>query len=313
MKTNKNTSKKRHFIASCTHHSYNIGNEGFILFYRLPDFIFFLTIIFSLARKYGIKLQKTVIMPNHYHDLAEWQSCHQMSEFHREVENMFARGYKHSKKRTLFRKPYGSAPKTYDKSRKTCMQYIDNNPVAGKLVEHAIDYRWNFLAYYTSDHPFSRPIDKMHRSNRMKRSMALVDNMRTENRPLNYGIQSLIFKDLSQQEQLQIIDYIISVYKEIDYEETIRLFGSMDNYLALLDVNTGNEYDIKENWEDFSNYRDMARIIKDLGIDNDTFNFENCTPQNLESIKELLRQGTSSTEDQIRRFLHIDIPKQQND
>ena len=54
----------------------------------------------------------------------------------------------------LLKKNFGSAPKRDDKAVRTAINYVGNNPVEKRLCVCPEEYRWNFIAYGNSRHPF---------------------------------------------------------------------------------------------------------------------------------------------------------------
>ena len=69
---------------------------------------------------------------------------------------------------------------------------------------------------------------------------------------------------------------------------TTKHFGSFERALIAMDANTGSEYDIIEEWEDYSVFRSMER-------------------NSLHRIIRLLRRVTRDKKI-IRQFLHLDYP-----
>ena len=83
---------------------------------------------------------------------------------------------------------------------------------------------------------------------------------------LNYTILRNCFGRLSRDEGNQLIDFIIGTYNVVDYNETIRLYGSYEKMLIAFDSNTGNEHDLKEEYSDQS-YRGYVSSIRFLSKD----------------------------------------------
>lgn len=51
----------------CAHHVFLKALEGNVLFYRTEDYVFFLTLLYYTARRYGIGIEAVCIMFNHVH------------------------------------------------------------------------------------------------------------------------------------------------------------------------------------------------------------------------------------------------------
>ena len=59
------------------------------------------------------------------------------------------------------------------------------------------------------------------------------------------------------------MDFIITTYKVVDYNETISLYGSYEKMLIAFDSNTGSDHDLKEEYSDNS-YKGYISSIKAL-------------------------------------------------
>ena len=60
-------SNYRRYIDGSSHHVYNRGIEGNIIFYSHWDCILYLTLYYLLGKQYGITTWAFCIMPNHVH------------------------------------------------------------------------------------------------------------------------------------------------------------------------------------------------------------------------------------------------------
>lgn len=249
-------------------HVYVKGKGGDAVFYRLEDFLVFISVVFMASRQSGVKIMSICIMVNHFHLLEKAESLEAVTLFQKSIEQAFVREYnmEYSRKGSLFRKNFGRARKTTAKKVRTCVAYINNNPVVGRLSSRAVEYRWNLLAYNECGHPFSDYVPLAKCSARYRRSVSLVNYMSSSGRPLSYPFLKLVFSSLDRSERKGLTDYIIFKYNPIDYSELVRLYGSFGSALIAFDSNTGDEYDIREDWEDYSLYRSALNITMNLGF-----------------------------------------------
>ena len=238
----------RFFITGALNHCYQNTHGGYLLFYNTSDYLVYFTILCTCAKDEGIRVISVCQMPDHTHCGAICKAKDKLSRFYLRVNSLFSRSDARINHRSghLFNSPFGSAPKTDSKKVRTNLIYIGNNPVERKLTKRAIDYRWNYLAYYQNDHPFSEKLVIRRASAPMKRAVRAIKNLHRQNRPVTYELLQRLFSTLERREGLQLIDFIITTYNVIDYQYSINIFGSFEKMLLAMDSTTGNEYDIKE-------------------------------------------------------------------
>lgn len=243
---------KRIFKEGYPCHVYSKGYGGMMVFYSIADCLFYITLYSCLSRKYHIRTNAFSLMPNHTHSQQVVVSRQVFTAFNQELLSLFTRGYsiQHGRSGELFQKPFGSAPKIGGKSIKNNLSYINNNGAAGKLSKGVLDYRWNLMAYYDTDYPFSEKIVFNQASKRMRWAMRYVIELHGKNRPLDYRIQAMLFKGLNAKERKQLIEFIVVQYNFLDYSAITKHFGSFERALIAMDANTGSEYDIIEEWKE---------------------------------------------------------------
>ena len=151
-----------------------------------------------------------------------------------------------NRKGELFNIHFGSAPKKDSKAVRTNIIYIGNNPVERKLCMNAAEYRWNYLAYAVSTHPFSEKLVIRKASWAMKKAVKEVKDEHRRGKPLTYALLQRLFGTLGQKEKNQLVDYIITTYSVIDYDYASRFFGGYDNMIKAMGYTTGKEHDIQE-------------------------------------------------------------------
>ena len=285
-------------------HIYEKATDGFGIFYTLEDYLFYFTLHSVLSAKYDVRTLILCIMFNHTHDEDEFVSDRTMSLFERELRREFVAGYnpRYKRKGNLFHKSFGRSVKAVGKIAKGCFVYIANNPVAGGLCSSALEYRWNFLAYYHNPNPFSEPIVRHKCSRNMKRAIKIVDVAYLAGRPLTYPLLDRIFEGLDASENKQIVDYIITRYNRIDYDAAISMFGSWENLLRAVDSMAGQEPDIKEDWEDYSVYRRM--LVRVLGLGYKPFLPDTLSKEEKQTLRGQLLTLKSARKSSIAKFLH---------
>ena len=299
-------SERRIYRDGCPCHIYSKGINGFCIFYDDADYIYFLTLYYILAREYNVRTMSICLMRNHFHSLSQFGGREVMVGFIRELCSRFAINYNLYHKRTgqLFQEPFGSAPKITGKKLKGTFAYVNNNAVAGMIVKNAIEYRWDLLPYYYSDHPFSEPLVKRNCRSAMRRSLKYVDVCFREGQPIGYSVQSRIFNGLNDVEAAQLKDYVISKYNPVDYQSMIHWFGSFEKAVSAFETTAGEEYDLPEDWEDYSCYEEMVAAVASLGYVHPV-NFESLDRQQLEELFYGLSYLTGAPAKQIRKFLHL--------
>jgi len=301
---------KRLFKEGYPNHVYSKGSGGNVIFYSTADCLFYISLYSCLSRRYRIRTYAFSLMPNHTHSQQEAPDIHSFIKFNRDLQSQFTRGYNRQHRRSgeVFQKPFGSAPKTGTKYIKNNLSYINNNGAAGKLSKGVLDYRWNLMAYYDSDHPFSDRIILNRASIRLRWAIKYVVKSRKRNKPLDYRIQEILFKGLNPRERKQLLDFIIVQYNFLDYGMLLKHFGSFGKALSAMDANTGSEYDLKEEWEDYSSYRIMMETASKAGFDMESINFRLLEKKDLSRIVRLLSRITGDKK-KIRRFLHLEEEK----
>lgn len=256
---------KRLFFPDILNHCYQNTFGGQLLFYNYSDYIVYFTILCTCATDEDVRLVAVCQMPDHVHNGVITSTVESLTRFFRRVNIMFANTDARLTNRVghLFNSPFGSAPKTTSKKERTNVIYIGNNPVERKLTKRAIDYRWNYLAYYNNDHPFSEKLVIRRASPQMRKAVAAIKTLHNQNRPVTYELLQNLFRSLDRREGLQLIDYIITTYNVIDYQYSIDLFGSFDKMLQAMDSTTGSEYDIKEEFTGKSDlcYEEITRWL----------------------------------------------------
>ena len=301
---------KRRFVPGRIHQCYQNTINGGLLFYSISDYLVLFTIINLAAERYDVKIVKMCFMPDHLHGAYAAACLKNLSLFVGYYTSEYAVEFNDvcGRRGPLFNSPFGSAPKVGAKKVRTNLIYLDNNPVERKLVMKAEDYRWNFLAYSISDHPFSAPVLMRKASQTMKNAMSVVRYLRNQKRPLTYRLLHNWFTNLSKGESLQLVDFIITTYSVIDYAEAVKYFGSYESMLISVHANTGSEYDIKETFvgRNDSYYARMAAQVLKTGRYADIHEVVSLDMASKMDLFNSLLETVPATPQQVAKFLHMD-------
>lgn len=305
--------RRRRFLEDEVHHIYQRTVKRFNIFYDLEDYLVYYTIFSIAARQYDVTILGLCLMFDHIHMLIKTEAKVTMSEFVRQVTCMFAREQNNDvgRKGAFFQARFGSAPKRGMKLLRTAIAYLFNNPVEKRLCERAEEYRWNFLAYAVSQHPFSAPLIIRQASQPLKRAIKEVDLAESEDRHLRYAQLKRLLSKLEERERMQLVDHIISIYKPFDYEEIIACYGSYEDMLTAINSNTGSEYDIKEDRYRFSDieYIRMGDILRDTEGLKDLRKVTGLEIEEKMRLFQVLRKHLSCDNLPIAKFLHIHLAK----
>ena len=131
------------------------------------------------------------------------------------------------------------------------------------------DYRWTFLAYAKSRHPFSIPLILSKAPSRLRKAIKIVNYYHSIGKYLSHPRIETLFRCLSLSEKQQLIDYIITIYNCIDYDRLFSLYGSYDQACLAFASNQGNEFSIHEEFTPGSHkaYINISQfLIKKLGF-----------------------------------------------
>lgn len=295
---------RRKFLADEVMHVYQRTVSGFNIFYSSEDFLVFFTIVSVYVRRYGIILMGLCQMIDHIHLLCYARSLSDMSRFISAYTSRFVKEFNSRIGRTgkLFVKEYGSAIKKESKRIRSAIAYLFNNPVEKMLCGRAEEYRWNYLKYYAEINLKSI----RYCTSGLQKSVRIVKEAFKNGKYLNYRLIDSIFKELDKEEREYLIDSIIKLYFPFDIKEVTKYYRSYEDMLTAINSNTGNEYDIHEQYYGKTDvaYREMITYLKNSGIE-DVRSVITICEDDKRRLAALLKSGTSATSMQIRKFLHI--------
>lgn len=303
-------SRRRRFSSGVVIHCYQRTVNGFLIFYTVSDYLVFFTILCTFARKFNIRLLKVAAMPDHIHLSLMASNRNQLAEFMCRYTSLLSKenNLVSGNKGQLFCRPFGSAMKIGEKSIRTNFIYVDNNPVERFLTKRAELYRWNFVAYAQSSHPFSPKLVLSRASGALRRAISEVKSVHASGDYLNYRILQRMFGHIaSKDEKAQLVDFIISLYNVIDYEEVISYFGSYGEMLTADHASKGAEHDIREYYVGKTDavYSAMTRGVLETGRFKDIHEVLTLSADEKLEMYGLLCRKTSAHPDQVAKFLRI--------
>ena len=305
--------KRRIFHKNTLTHCYQRTEDDGVLFYTYSDHLVYFTHYCILARRHHIKVLAICQMPDHVHDSVLTARKENLERFKCETNTCFSRKYNERihRKGAVFESPYGRAPKTEEKKERANLIYVLNNPVERKLVTHAEKYRWNYLAYAVSDHPFSEKLIIRNARWPLQRAIREVRAQFKAGKPMNYPQLERLFQPLDRKESLQLTDFIIATYNVIDYRTAINYFGSYENLLTATHSTTGNEYDLKERFvgkTDAAYARMTALLLRDGKLKDIHDLLNRSIDERVELFLSIQREIDAPPE-QIAKYLHITLKK----
>ena len=265
--------------------------DGVLVFYSVSDYLVFFTIYCTVARRLGVKVLALCPMVDHTHNVVVVRSEPMLSHFVQQYTHLFSREWNASRGRKgpLFKHRYMSSVKLGNKQVKTTINYNNNNPVERKLVKKAEEYRWNFLRYAREAHPFSDPIRLAKKSEQFRNILKEVKRIHAGDGHLRYCQLERWKKNL------------------IDYDETISYYGDFEAMLRSFHDNTGSDYDIKEDRNNYSDavYQECTRLLLREGLIIHPSEIPSLPPECKRDLAELLHYRTNARERQIEKYLHI--------
>ncbi|MBP5398255.1 MAG: transposase [Bacteroidales bacterium] len=293
------------------HHCYQRTDAGVVIFYNVSDYLAFFTLFCITARKYRVKVLAMSLMADHIHLSIIEERKGEISAFVREYSSHFARVHNpvcHTKG-ALFEPRFGCAPKRGDKAARTNLIYVGNNGPERRLCRRAEEYRWNFLAYAISDHPFSEKYIARDASKALRNARSRIRLLSEKNRPLPYVLLQTFFARLVRKEKEQLVDYIIGKYNIIDYVSAIRFFDTYEDMLSAMHASTGSEYDLNEVFigKSDAHYARMSSLVfSELGF-RDVHDVLALANEEKFRIFQFLCNKTDALPQQVAAFLRMPL------
>ena len=252
-------------------------------------------------------------MYDHTHSIAITENIRELSAFVERFASWFVKEYNRhvGRKGKLLHKNFGSAPKWSGKDTRSTINYVGNNPVEKGLCFRAEEYRWNFLAYAVSDHPFSEKYVPSEASRHLRRAIKEAKEMADQNLPLKYVHLKRMMKKLSHKEIEQFIDQVIIMYLPFDFNKTISYFGSYEAMVDAMHNNTGSEHDLKEHNDRASHvvFKDVLAYLGDCMPANEIRRITVLSESDKYQLARKISTVFPITEWQVCKFLHLSSGK----
>lgn len=282
---------------------------GVVVFYTASDYLVFFTTYCTVARRLGVKVLALCPMPDHIHNTVVVADDCTLSRFVQQYTHLFAREWNVSRGRKgpLFKHRFMVSAKLGNKQVKTTLNYNYNNPVERKIVRQAEDHRWNFLRYAKETHPYSDPFSSSAKSKMFRGILKEIQLIHAGDGHLQYSQLERWKQKLRPFEMRQLADYIIRTWNIIDYDELISYYGDYETMLRSLHDNTGSDYDIKEDHNNYSDavYNDCSAILlKGRWVDK-LFQIPSLPKGSKTELADILRFRTSARPRQIEKYLHL--------
>lgn len=305
--------KKRRFIKGEANHIYQRTVSGFNIFYEIEDYLVYYTVFSMMAIKYDVMVYGLCLMIDHVHSLCVFGSRSSFSGFMSNVTSLFVREYnrEHGRSGHLFCENFGSAPKPGMKLLRTAISYIYNNPVERLLCRFAQEYRWNFLAYAHSMHPFSDRLILRKASFALRKAIEEVNGSKARGVYMTYSQLKRLFSVLDAREKNQLVDYIIVKYSVIRYDVLTTLcYDGYQNMITAINSNAGTEYEIDEyRWgKSDAAYRELYKFVHSHGYLSAGEVITLCLDEKI-SLHNSILSSTTASSYQICKFLHLPLLK----
>jgi putative transposase len=145
--------KPRGFAPGEVYHLINRGNGRRKVFVERADYQFFVGLIGETKNKYGYRLHRAILIPNHYHLKAESPDEDSLSAAMWKIDKTYANYFndKYETSGHLWQdrfKSYHVNSEAYDTA---CAIYIELNACRAGLVRDPADYEWSSCPAYLSD------------------------------------------------------------------------------------------------------------------------------------------------------------------
>ncbi len=305
--------RKRRIVRNVLHHCYQRTVDGVIIFYCISDYLVFYTILCTVARKYKVRILAVSLMADHIHLSVIEERKGDLSAFFQEYTSRFSRVHNQvcHRKGSLFESRYGCATKSGDKKARTNLIYVGNNGPERRLCRRAEEYRWNFLAYAISDHPFSEKYVAKNASGTLRSARKTIESKQKRGLPLTYKLLQFLFSHLNRVEKEQLVDYIICQYNVLDYGSAIKFFDSYENMLSAMHASTGSEYDLNEVFvgkSDVHYARMSMLVLNELGLE-DVHDVLSLSLAEKFRVFQLLSNKTDAFPEQIAAFLRMPLER----
>jgi putative transposase len=130
------------------YHVLNRGNDRKEIFRKPQDYPAFVQLLIDGKEKARVELFSFCLMPNHWHLVLRPRGDGDLAAYLSWVTNTHVKRYRAHYPKTsghLYQGRYKSFVVEEDRYLLTLLRYVEANPVRGKLVRHAGQWRWSSL------------------------------------------------------------------------------------------------------------------------------------------------------------------------
>ena len=143
------------------HHVYQRGHDRNIVFVCDADYRYYLSNLSRFKAEFDVKVYAYCLMTNHVHLLLEPSDKHGLSFLMKRLAGRQTRyrNKKEERRGTLWEGRYKSSPVDSNQYLKTCIRYIELNPVRARMVATADEFAWSSChARFKNNGQFLDPI-----------------------------------------------------------------------------------------------------------------------------------------------------------
>ncbi len=141
---------KRLYYSNVVYHVTLRGNNRQMVFKEDADKVEFLKTLTRFKERFQYKLFGFVIMDNHPHLLIEVNGINNISKIMQAIALSYSQKFRRKYKYTgyVWQGRFKSNVIGSDEYILHCLEYIHNNPVRAKIVNHPGEYRWSSYRLY---------------------------------------------------------------------------------------------------------------------------------------------------------------------
>lgn len=145
--------KTRVYYDHAVYHISIRGNNRQAILKADEDKNSFLETLNKFKERFGFKLYGLVLMDNHVHLVVETNSTANISKVMQAITLSYSQKFRHRYNYTgyVWQGRFKSNLIERNSYILECIEYIHNNPVRARIVEHPKDYRWSSYHFYNSE------------------------------------------------------------------------------------------------------------------------------------------------------------------
>ncbi|MGI1678342.1 MAG: transposase [Cellvibrionaceae bacterium] len=139
----------RPFVAGCSHHIIQRGNNRQACFFDDMDYAVYLDKLKEYSQRFCVEIHAYVLMTNHVHLLATPSDAQGLSKMMQSLGRYYVRYINsvYQRSGTLWEGRFKSSLVDSETYLLTLYRYIELNPVRACMVDHAGEYPWSSFQY----------------------------------------------------------------------------------------------------------------------------------------------------------------------